>query len=527
MKKILQLSLALLVTTIGTSCTDEFNEINTNPKVLTVDGLDQSSYGFVVKRALYSGVYFDNSTSFLRGHAAFSDVYSNYQAHTHPDFNSDNFVLNGAWLDAFYGGFYSGVAPQVKYAEDYAVKNGYDIENAMMKVWRVYVYHRITDFWGPIPYSKFGNGEKSVPYDKQEDIYKDFFKTLDEAVTLLKANNGKVSFLGAQDVVYSGNVSKWLKLANTLRLRLALRVKYVDASLAKTNAEKAVADGVIESNADNGSVKSTIAFKNQYITLTAWSDFRMSADMESILKGYADPRASKFFSAAGTPDKTDDPAGFTFDFEGIRNGQTKLAKQSGINAISSNMAPAYLVVGDKGPDWPLLRASEAYFLRAEGALEGWNMGGGTTKSFYESGVNASLTEHGTDGKNLAGETYINSTRVPTGYDAVSAPKSTIPVAFQTSAAKERVLEQIITQKWIALYPDSEEAWAERRRTNYPTVYDRILSENPDIPVTKIPRRVPFVGIEYNNNRTAVTEAVATMLGGPDNGVTKLWWDKKP
>lgn len=527
MKKIFQFIIVLSVTIFGTSCTKDFDEINTNTKVLTVDGLDQSSYGLVVKRALYSGVYFDNSTSFLRGHAAFSDIYSNYQAHTHPDFYSDNFVLNGAWLDAFYGGFYTGVAPQVKYAEDYAVSNKYDIENGMMKVWRVYVYHRITDFWGPIPYSKFGNGEKTVPYDKQEDIYRDFFTTLDQAVALLKSNTGKTSFLGAQDVIYAGNVDKWLKMANTLRLRLAMRVKYADAALAKTNAEKAIADGVIENNADNATVKSAIAFANKYNTLTAWSDFRMSADMESVLKGYADPRAPKFFSAAGTPDPSDDPAGFTFNFEGIRNGQTKIAKQSGINAVSSNMAPAYLTVGDKGPDWPVLRAAEAYFLRAEGALEGWNMGGGSTRSFYESGISASLAEHGSDGKNLAGNPYVSSTNVPSGYDAQSAPVSTVPVAFLTSASKERMLEQIITQKWIALYPDSEEAWAERRRTNYPTLYDRILSENPDIPVNKIPRRVPFVGIEYNNNRAAVEAAVATMLGGPDNGVTKLWWDKKP
>ena len=527
MKNIIQLILIISMMIVSTSCTKEFNEINTSTKVLTVDKLDQSSYGFVVKRAFYSGVYFDDPMAFLRGHGAFSDIYSNYQAHTHPDFYSDRFVLNGAWLDVFYGGFFSNVAPQVKYAEDYAVTNKYDIENGIMKIWRVYVYHKITDFWGPIPYSKFGNGEKTVPYDKQEDIYKDFFVTLDQAVALLKSNAGKTSFLGTQDVIYSGNVNKWIKLANTLRLRLALRVKYVDPVLAKTNAEKAVVDGVIETNVDNGYVKTSVAFANKYNTITAWSDFRMSADMESILKGYADPRTPKFFTEAAIPDNTDDPAGFRFNYEGIRNGQSKTAKQSAsLNAGSSNMAQPYLLVGDKGPDWPLLRAAEAFFLRAEGALEGWNMGGGNVENYYNSGISASLAEHGSNGVDLAGDNYLTSNKVPVGYNSQSLPVSTVPVAFQNSASKERVLEQIITQKWIALYPDSEEAWAERRRTNYPKLYERLESDNPEIPVDKIPRRVPFVGIEYNNNRSAVQMAVSTMLGGPDNGVTKLWWDKK-
>lgn len=527
MKNILRLFIILSITIYSSSCTKEFDAINTNQKVLTVDGLDQSSYGFVVKRAFYSGIYSDDVMGFLRGHAAFADIYSNYQAHTHPDFYSDRFIFNGAWLDVFYTSFYSGVAVQVKYGEDYAVKNGYDIENAMMKIWKVYVYHKITDFWGPIIYSQFGNGQKTVAYDKQEDVYKNFFTTLDEAVVLLKNNMGKTSFLGAQDVIYNGNVNNWLKFANTLRLRLALRVKYVDPTLAKTEAEKAVTDGVIENNIDNGFVKTSTDFPNRYNTITAWSDFRMSADMESALKGYEDPRASNYFSAAEIPDPTDDPSGIQFNIEGMRNGQSRSDKQGkGFNAHCSNMGSKYLAVGVKGPDWPLIRAAEAYFLRAEGVLEGWNMGGGTVQSLYNSGIVASLQENGSDGKDLSGNDYVTSIKVPMGYDATSTAVSTVPVVFDGSASKERQLEQIITQKWIALYPDGEEAWAERRRTDYPTLYDRIESDNPEIPVNKIPRRVPFVGIEYNTNRVEVDNAVSTMLNGPDNGVTKLWWDKK-
>src|SRR5690606_368163 len=268
---------------------------------------------------------------------------------THPDFFSDSFVLNGAWLNEFFTGFYRNAAPQIKYVEDFAVANHYQVDAAMMKVWRRYTYHKITDFWGPIPYSNFGNGEKTVRYDSQDVIYHDFLSTLEGAIEVFKANAGQTSFLGSQDVIYGGKVDQWLKLASTLRLRLAMRIKYVEPELAKTHAEQAVADGVITDNADNGYVTSSIDWPNPYNTITQWSDFRMSADMESVLKGYLDPRVADYYSEAAQPDAADDPAGVVFNYEGIRNGQSKSDKQGqGFNAKASNMAPPYLVVGNKG-----------------------------------------------------------------------------------------------------------------------------------------------------------------------------------
>lgn len=527
MKNILNFFIALLLMVFCLSCTKKFNEINTNPKVLTVDNLNQASYGFVVTRAFFGGVYFDDPMTFLRGHGAFSDVYSDYQSHLNTAFFSDNFIFEGAWLDVFFTNFYSEDAPQIKYAEDFAVKNGFDIENAMMKTWKVYVYDKITDFFGPIPYSQFGNGATSVPYDSQSDIYANFFATLDSAVAIFKNNVGQTSFLGSQDVIFSGNVNEWLKFANSLRLRLALRVKYVEPEVAKTQAEEAVADGVVEDNADNGYVHPTVFFHNQYVTISAWSDYRMSADMESILKGYRDPRVANYFTPAAEPDPTDDPPGVVFNWEGVRNGLPISLKQStDFTDLGSDMGTMYRKPGTAGPNKPLLRAAECYFLRAEGALEGWNMGGGTANSYYNAGITASLEENGGNGMNLANEDYVTSPDVPMGYNATAAPASTVPILFDASGSKERQLEQIITQKWIALYPDSEEAWAEKRRTNYPTFYPRLQSLNPNLTVDMIPRRVPFVTSEYNNNRAAVEDAI-TKLGGPDLGITKLWWDKKP
>ena len=108
-----------------------------------------------------------------------------------------------------------------------------------------------------------------------------------------------------------------------------------------------------------------------------------------------------------------------------------------------------------------------------------------------------MEEYGLDGTDLAGNDYVSSTNVPANMDASTPPVSTVPVAYDAGGSTERQLEQIITQKWIALYPNSWECWAERRRTGYPTLYPRLNTDDPAIPVTSIPRRVPYTSAEYD------------------------------
>jgi hypothetical protein len=103
--------------------------------------------------------------------------------------------------------------------------------------------------------------------------------------------------------------------------------------------------------------------------------------------------------------------------------------------------------------------------------------------------------------------------------------SDIPVAYETAGSFEKQLEQIITQKWIALYPDGWEAWAERRRTGYPVGFPIVESLNPAVPTDKQMRRLTFTVGELTNNSEAV-KAAQTLLGGADANETKLWWDKK-
>ena len=181
-----------------------------------------------------------------------------------------------------------------------------------------------------------------------------------------------------------------------------------------------------------------------------------------------------------------------------------------------------------------MTAAESYFLRAEGALRGWNMGG-TAKHFYEAGVKISFQEAGVSGA----DSYLaDNTSKPAAYEDKTgdgndaAAPSTITIAWDDAANFETNLERIITQKWIAMFPDGVEGWSEFRRTGYPKLFPVCRNESAGRISTTIQiRRLPYPQVQYNSNAAAVAAGVATLNGESnnatgDNGGTTLWWDKK-
>ena len=152
--------------------------------------------------------------------------------------------------------------------------------------------------------------------------------------------------------------------------------------------------------------------------------------------------------------------------------------------------------------------------------------GGTAKDLYEKGIETSMLEHGITNPATI-NTYINGTSLPMAPGGFfNTPALTdIPVKF--SAIEEKQREQIGTQKWLALFPEPHEAWAEIRRSGYPKFYPLIHSENPDIEPTRMIRRISFLDREVIANGEAVKAAVPLLGGGPDNVSTPLWWDKNP
>lgn len=522
MKKLVtKTSLGIFLASMALGCTEDFADLNTDPLALDIGALESSQVlqGQAFAQAQYTSVN-GLHWRFQISQNLFSDIWAQYYATTASGFDSDRYVQVGRWADLAWGSFYGQSAPQIKLVEDLTAANGNDVGNAMAKILRVQGYHRITDYWGPVPYLSFGNGELSVPYDSQEVIYNDFFTTLDDAVAKLKANPGGSSF-GGSDRIYGGDASKWLKFANSLRLRLAMRIKYADPGKAKAEAEKAIADGVIESNADNAFVAVDDTNRNPLETITDWGEFRMSATMESILEGYADPRMPEYFAPALNGDSDGDGS----PFEGLLNGQTKVSLETSKNAGHSDLATKFIDVAKGGinPPIEILNAAEVYFLRAEGALEGWAMGG-TAQSLYEEGIRTSMTQK-TGAGPAAIEAYITSAATPVPFETGALPVASIPIAFAGDPATQ--LEQIITQKWLAIYPNGWEAWAELRRTGFPRQYARIQSENPDVAANEIMRRMVYVQSEFDTNGDAVQSALALPeMAGGDKNSTKVWWDKK-
>lgn len=503
-------------------CTDDFQDINTNKRVLAE--LDPLSIGNV-----YAGVQYDGLMSgwnFQISQNLFADLYSQYYSNWQTKFQTDRNVLNRDWLGAAWSGFYNNSGKNMEVILDATnpeVEPAFAPLYALTQIWKAFTYQRQTDYWGPIPYFSVNNNENAVPYDSQQDIYADLIKLLDEATTTLETGYTGTNAFGTNDQIYAGNVDKWIVFANTLRLRIALRISKVDPATAKTQAEKAVAAGVMESNADNAIFKTSSGDGgwNPLPIMLPWNEFRMSASMESVLKGYNDPRLSAYWrppvkNSIGKPNT--DP---NF-YKGMRNGLSvsQISDSTRHYDKISTMSARWSTPGNEySTPIEVILASEAYFLRAEGALKGWNMGI-TAAEAYNKGIEMSLSYWGADAAAIAA--YQAGTSTPVALpDFTTPPLTDIPVLFSADPAEQ--LEQIITQKWIALFPDGWEAWADRRRLELPKLYPVIVSDNPDVPIGSIMRRVGYVPNEFSTNQAAVDDAVVK-LGGPDNAATRLWWD---
>ena len=495
-------------------CTDDFEDINTNKRVLSE--IDAATIGNV-----YAGVQYDGlmqGWNFQTWQNLFADLYAQYYSNWQTKFQTDRNLINRDWLGGAWGGFYGNAAKNlavVMEKTDPVAFPGFEKQYALAQIWKVFIYQRITDYWGPIPYSAVNNGELSVPYDSQQEIYADFFRLLDEATATLAGYTGENAF-GSNDQIYGGDIDQWIKFANTLRLRVALRVSDVDPAKAKTEAEKAIAGGVIESNDDNAifhcSGNINTGGWNALPVMLPWNEFRMSASMESVLKGYDDPRLSAFWK----------PAVNTGLYTGMRNGLS-IAQISEAHRHYDNlstMSERWSTPGNEGTTpVEIILASEAYFLRAEGTLKGWSMGI-TAEEAYNLGIEMSLSYWGADAATIAA--YQAGTTTPIALPDFSTPPMTdIPVAWSSDPAEQ--LEQVATQKWIALFPDGCEAWADYRRLELPKLYPIIVSDNPDVPVGQIMRRAGYVPNEMNTNMAGYEEGLSK-LGGPDIGSTRLWWN---
>jgi len=493
-------------------CTDNFEEINTKPSGLKA--LEPSDVRSLFPSAQYNVFTERTGYNWQTMTMLFAGMYSQHFGGVQPAQESHRYVIVQRWMDIWPATYTNVMSNLQSIIENTEGKE--PTLNAVARIWKVVAIHRLTDYFGPIPYSQIGTKERSIKYDAQKDIYYDFFKELDAATALLKSNLGRISFAD-KDLLYQGDNAKWLKFANSLRLRLAIRISNVEPAKAKEEAEKAFAAGVMTVVADGAYIKSSSDFPHGLNAHIARNNSRMSATMESMQKGYNDPRMAVFWS----------PAPSDGQYRGIRSGMTVAQQNLPVHSRTnlSNVGLKYSPATANTTPMVCMYASEIYFLRAEGALNGWNMGG-NAKDLYEKGIEVSMNEHGIT-NNTTINTYTNGT---TGASALndmykSPPVTNVPVKFSADVKIQR--EQIGTQKWLALFPEPHEAWAEIRRSGYPKFYPLLSSQNPDIAPDKMIRRISFLDREIIANAEAVKAAVPLLGGGPDNVATPLWWDKNP
>ncbi len=499
------------------SCTDEYSDINTNKSSISEVGPE----GIPL---LFAGALRWNRQNEQVGQNLYADQYAQYFCYNVTYFTSDRYAMVDEWLmEDPWEPMYTKVSSSLNEIINNTDPNS--AENAIANIWWVQSFHRLTDYWGPIPYFYIGEISSDILYTPQDSIYYDFFNRLNAAVKVLKENTDQVPF-GVHDIVFQGDINKWIKFANTLRLRLAIRISNIEPERARTEGEAAYRDGLmVNSPADDALIENgeTWMTSNRLSRYSEWDEVRMTATMESILKGYNDPRISEYFL----------PAKKTGTYEGIRNGlpATKLS-------LGANRANA---LSHWGPRWSapsrggiesfyetkgiVMTTAEAYFLRAEGAILGWDMGA-SAKECYENGILNSMYQWGiTDVATI--NAYVNGTSLPIAPDDYlkSPAVSDVPVQFDTSD-KNVQLEQISIQKWLALYPDGKEAWADNRRSRHFKMYPVVSSDNPEIPDPSVEhiRRVHFIVAEKLANPLGVESGIMHLKNGEDKINTPLWWD---
>jgi hypothetical protein len=343
----------------------------------------------------------------------------------------------------------------------------------------VYTFGILVNTFGNIPYKEALNAAILFPkYDDAKTVSADLITRLNADITKLDVN--AAGFTSSEDVVYKGSVTKWVKFANTLRMKLAMIVADENASAAKSAVEASDA-GAINSASDNGLFTYLSASPNQNplyadIVLGGRQDYIAARDLMVKLAGWNDPRKTAYFS-------TNNAGNYAGGVVGKVNTYVDFSR-AGAKVIA---ADAPYVLADY---------VETEFLRAEAKERGFNVAG-TAEQHYNNAITASILYWG--GTAAQAAAYLEQT----------------DVAYSTAAGNWK--QKIGTQKWIALYNRSYETWTELRRLDFPVITAPVNAKSG------FPNRLTYPNTEQTLNGTSYT-AAASAIGG-DVVTTKLFWDK--
>lgn len=409
-----------------------------------------------------------------------------------------------ATLTRSYNGFFTGPIQNlnriIELNEDEATKAEVAVfgENvnqvATAKIIRAYILQYMTDKWGGLPYSEGFQGidNPQPKFDTQEELYTIIFADIEEAISSMNTASNPELLPLEGDLLFDGDMNKWHLFANSLKMTMAMRISHANPSLAQTKFEEVISSGVyIGSNDQN----LEYTYGSTDVDDSPWADrwktredFLLSVTMMEGLRSKLDPRLFKFSEPSSTgispnpmfPDNADEA------YVGGPNGEVN-------GNVPDYSFPADRITGKDGT-WdnptPLYTAAQMKFAMAEAALNNWNVGGSTAATLYDEGIQASMEYWGVDAAEI------------TSYVAAN------PLGDITDIAYE---------KWVALYLNGWEAWAEWRRLDSPVLTPSANAADPRIPL----RDAYDSSVQDNNpdNYSAINAAQ-----GIDDLYTKLWWD---
>ena len=511
------------------------------------------------------------------------DCYVQYFCVPHSDFPYSNFTLRSTY-DLCKGSI--GGPGSSFYAMKFDMAPTLNAEKIdyMPEIKAIYLmlfnYSAIenVDLFGPMPYNDHKNYVEESPfvYERVKDIYYQAKADIDAAIECFKyykdhrsdtykkqigsAIKTRVQLLSS-DYADASDLSVWIRFANSLKLRMAIHMSKVEPATAKQWAEEAVAGGVIENEADEiGLFPSLWGSAHPLVEIMGWNDIVMGASFINLLQNLDHPYMKYLFTknsialekskqaVSGTSAPAVTPKGSVY--VGMRNGVTPgIGRAADANPYCGYSTLDKTYFAECNPPLYLMKVSEVNFLRAEGALRGWNMGG-TAQSFYERGIRTAYLED----RNNSDNKYMNYVD---DYLKVDAPKgiayvdpqgltpdmpsvTKIGVKWNEDDSKETKLEKIITQKYIASFPYSYESWVDLRRTGYPKLFPILNTEHGDGTIKpgdpkvqtadNIMRRIPWIPDDSQKKEDIKATGIPALSEDTNNKpatdtqMQRLWWD---
>jgi hypothetical protein len=510
--------IVLFLFVIISSCNKHLEEINIDPTKLTAQNIE-FNYLFTTAELFTAG----NANGFSQGiwesSVSYSSTMMQHLSSTSPfEWYGDKYIYNAEYNGAFWGSQYSSAIKTIVDVME-NIKNDAGKTNLynFSRILKAFLFQRMTDLYGDIPYAEAGlgfiKGSTSPRYDLQKVIYADLLFELEDAAG--KLDPTAKNTVGDADLFYGGDVVQWKKFAYSEMLRLAMRMSKVDEESAKIWMNKAVKGGVMETNDDNAicrhEARGTSPVSNPVGLILATrrpSGYRLSETLINFLKDTDDPRLRYLATVVNNPgDNTD---------LGNTNPAIQLGQPNGYNQVGTaediTNAPnwpgdqnKYSVVNrttlarENAPTF-ILTYAETALLLAEAAERGWLSG--IASDYYNKAVKAAIMQLNDAGGNInqqEANDYLNAHP----YES------------------ERGLEMINTQYWIATFADWNETWCNWRRSGYPQLSEIDYQGTPTI--GSIPRRFTYPTEEASINAQNYQDAVARIDGG-DKMTSRVWWD---